>query len=100
MGSQFVLPVKLYFFVGRTNGPDAILAWQTAAEYENQLFDVERSVDGRHFERVGTLPGAGTTVVPQRYGFTDPGVTQLKETGCTTNCASLTGTGAQRFQRS
>ena len=77
LGNQYVLPVELLYFTGRMNGPDAVLAWQTATEKDNQLFDVERSVDGRRFERVGTLPGAGTTTQARSYRFTDHNVARL-----------------------
>ena len=77
VGNESVLPVELLFFTGRMSGPDVLLAWQTASEKNNQLFDVERSLDGRVFERVGTLPGAGTTQLPQSYRFSDRNVARL-----------------------
>jgi hypothetical protein len=77
VGNDNVLPVELLFFSGRMSGPDALLAWQTASERDNQLFDVERSLDGRSFERIGTLAGAGTSSVPHAYRFTDRGAALL-----------------------
>jgi hypothetical protein len=77
VGNDNVLPVELLFFTGRMSGPDVLLAWQTASEKNSQLFDIERSTDGRRFERIGTLDAAGTTQLPQSYRFTDRNVAKL-----------------------
>ncbi len=80
IGNQGVLPVELLFFTGRMDGPDAAFAWQTASEKDNRQFDLERSIDGRKFEAIGTVAGAGTTQVPQSYRFTDRNVARLGAT--------------------
>lgn len=52
--------------------PDGIqLSWGTAQEINNQAFEIDRSVDGRNWQKVGTVPGVGTTAEPQWYQFTD-----------------------------
>ena len=53
-----VLPVELlnlqaYAVTGGVN-----VDWSTATEIDNDRFDIERSLDGEHFEHIGTMPGA------------------------------------------
>ena len=68
------LPVTLSSFEAVAKGDAAQLQWTTASEKNNDRFEVERSVTGAAFERVGTVNGHGTTTNPQAYFFTD-GVT-------------------------
>jgi hypothetical protein len=70
--TQTPLPVTLVSFTGTIMNGDARLAWITASEVNNHYFTVERSVDGSHFDDVGTVAGAGTTAVRQQYDLIDP----------------------------
>lgn len=67
------LPVTwLDFQAFSINGEREVLCtWQTASEINSAEFTVERSPDARTWEDIGGLPGAGTTVVPQRYELVD-----------------------------
>jgi len=47
------------------------LHWQTAQEINNQAFQIDRSVDGQNWTKVGMMPGVGTTAEPQSYQFAD-----------------------------
>ncbi len=67
------LPVKLTKFTAVAVGADAVLSWTTAQEVNNHHFEVERSLDNRTFESVGTVAGRGTTTLTSGYGFTDAG---------------------------
>ena len=67
------LPVKLTKFAAVAVGADAVLSWATAQETNNHHFEVERSLDNRTFESVGTVAGRGTTTLTSSYGFTDAG---------------------------
>lgn len=73
-----VLPVELLFFRGAPKASDVLLEWATASEQNNDFFEVQRSVDGREFEVLGKVPGAGTHSGLLTYEFTDrsprPGV--------------------------
>lgn len=51
------LPVTLLSFEGRSLGKDVVLNWITTSEFNNLGFDVERSIDGRNFERVTFVKG-------------------------------------------
>ena len=65
------LPVELTeFSVSATSG-DAVLAWGTASEKNNDRFEVERSVTGIDFEQVSKVAGQGTSSQPHAYSFRD-----------------------------
>jgi hypothetical protein len=66
-----IIPVELTTFEAATRGTEVQLRWTTASETNNAGFDVERSVDGQAFSKVGFLPGSGTTTEAQRYRFMD-----------------------------
>ncbi|MBD2770007.1 T9SS type A sorting domain-containing protein, partial [Hymenobacter sp. BT664] len=76
-GLQKPLPVELVGFEAAAEKSDALLRWTTASELHNDRFEVERSFDGRTFERVGTVRGQGTSARPTDYRFTDPGAARL-----------------------
>ncbi|MDO7876999.1 T9SS type A sorting domain-containing protein [Hymenobacter sp. ASUV-10] len=65
------LPVRLVSFVGQAQGLDAELRWQTAQELNNDHFELERSRDGRAFETVARIAGAGTSAQPRAYRHLD-----------------------------
>ena len=71
--STFVvpLPVELTEFTARSAGPDVELRWTTAAELNNKHFEVERSFDGRTFDKIGQVAGQGTTSNGATYAFSD-----------------------------
>ncbi|WP_310396410.1 T9SS type A sorting domain-containing protein [Hymenobacter sp.] len=70
------LPVELAAFAARRQGADARLDWTTASEKNNAYFDVERSRDGRAFERAGRVAGQGTSAASHDYLFVDARVAQ------------------------
>jgi hypothetical protein len=66
------LPVTLVDFTAQAEGPHAVrLAWATAQEVNNAGFTVERSLDGRTFQAIGTVAGAGTSAVRHDYTLLD-----------------------------
>jgi hypothetical protein len=67
------LPVELTEFTAVASRGDAVLAWRTASEKNNNHFAVERSVDGREFTAVGQVAGQGTSTQPKAYTFRDAG---------------------------
>ena len=66
-----VLPVEFIYFTAVPYEDDALLSWATASEINNSHFDVERSIDGINFEKIGEVAGNGTTLVQQSYEFID-----------------------------
>lgn len=65
------LPVTLASFTARTKDADAVLSWTTVSEINNQGFEVQRSVDGKNFEKIDFVKGAGNTTKQQNYYLTD-----------------------------
>ncbi|WP_235296060.1 T9SS type A sorting domain-containing protein [Portibacter marinus] len=66
-----LLPVELTSFTATAQEETSLLKWQTASEINNEYFDIERSADGRIFEKIGKVAGHGTTTVTQNYEFVD-----------------------------
>jgi hypothetical protein len=73
------LPVQLsYFRVARQEGgSDVALSWATLSETNNLGFEVERrnGAAGAFGKLAGVfIPGHGTTITPNTYGYVDAGV--------------------------
>ncbi len=66
-----VLPVELTSFEGTGKNQQVELSWTTASELNNDFFEVQRSTDGRSFEVLGKVQGAGTYTGTLDYAFTD-----------------------------
>ena len=75
--AQVPLPVVLTSFVAEAAGRNAVLSWHTAQELNSNHFDVERSLDGHSFEKIGTLSGGGNVNHASAYGYLDEGVAAL-----------------------
>ena len=67
--TQGILPVNLLSFRAKEAAGNVQLDWQTAGEQNNDRFEVEHSADGRHFDKIGTVAGNGTTEEQQYYEF-------------------------------
>ncbi len=69
----FVLPVELSAFQARLQADQtALLHWQTATEHNNAGFDIERSADGKNWEKIGFVSGHGNSQEQRAYQFIDP----------------------------
>ncbi len=66
-----LLPIELLAFRGKQLGAIIQLHWETATERNNSYVEVQRSRDGKRFEALGRVLGAGNSVTLQRYAFTD-----------------------------
>jgi hypothetical protein len=77
VGSAQLLPAGLSAFNAVRRQSDIVLSWRTASEYENAGFEVHRSIDGRAWEKIGWVPGYGTTTMPTEYSFADRGIELL-----------------------
>jgi hypothetical protein len=66
------LPVELLAFTATAKGPSVQLDWRTASEKNSARFEVERSLDGRAFTRIGEVAAQGTTTSPTDYTLLDP----------------------------
>ena len=65
------LPVELVSFGAEWAASAPLLTWVTASEKDCAYFQVERSFDGRYFEAVGRVAGAGTSSHRSEYSFRD-----------------------------
>ncbi len=66
------LPVTWLGFTGEeVQKGVAALEWKTASELNNEGFEVQKSVNGKDFEAIGFVKGAGTTNEIQTYNFAD-----------------------------
>ena len=65
------LPVEWLSFTGKKVFDNLELSWTTATEINNSHFEIERSTDGRNFENVGEVKGAGNSHSPLNYNYTD-----------------------------
>jgi hypothetical protein len=74
LGSQStpaVLAVEFESIYATAKGTTNVINFTTASEKNNEGFDIERSVDGTAFQKIGFVKGNGTTNQPQQYTYTD-----------------------------
>ncbi|MBK9255601.1 MAG: choice-of-anchor D domain-containing protein [Saprospiraceae bacterium] len=71
VGSQGVLPVEFLDFNVKASGRTSLLSFSTATEFNNDYFSIERSSDGRDFDMIGEIKGAGNSNREISYEFTD-----------------------------
>ncbi len=70
-GDDIVLPIILQEFTARTQERKIMLRWSTGSEQNNSHFSVERSADGKLWDELAQVPGAGFSSKPIDYQFTD-----------------------------
>jgi hypothetical protein len=66
-----ILPITLMYFTAKQNDSQVVLQWATASEKDNEYFSLEKSRDGRQFNEIGRVAGAGTSTTKLTYQFTD-----------------------------
>lgn len=69
-----VLPIELVSFTANCNGRSALIEWTTATEKNNDFFVLERSHDAVNFKEIARIAGAGNSIEPISYAYTDYGV--------------------------
>jgi len=69
------LPVEMTTFAATVRSTalaeEVALEWRTAGESNNLGFEVQRSLDGKAYNRIGFVAGAGSTQTAQGYTFVD-----------------------------
>ncbi|PJF33793.1 MAG: hypothetical protein CUN57_01220, partial [Phototrophicales bacterium] len=74
-GTLNALPIDLVRFVAsKRDGGQVSLEWTTASEINNDYFTIERSFDGRNFESIGQVKGAGNSFEEINYSFVDESI--------------------------
>ncbi len=71
------LAITLLNFSGHLKNNNSNLVWQTASENNTDHFNVQRSKDGIHFSKIGSIQAAGNSNLEKSYSYTDANVTQL-----------------------
>jgi hypothetical protein len=71
MITEVNLPVELKSFVGKIEGSNARLFWETATEINNLGFEIEKSTNQTEFSKIGFVKGLGNSVQLNAYNFVD-----------------------------
>lgn len=67
-----IVPITLSSFDASVTDENTVrLNWTTASEINNDLFTVEKSVDGEHYTPVTNVEGSGNTTTPHHYQCED-----------------------------
>lgn len=70
-GIDLTLPIELVSFDAALNNDRVDLSWITSAEINNDFFTLERSADGKQYQPIGQVSGAGNHSGNLRYSFSD-----------------------------
>ena len=70
-GGAAPLPVEMLGFDASKVKEGVQLNWTTASERNNSHFEIEKSLDGRNFNAIGTVNGNGTTSESKTYEYVD-----------------------------
>jgi hypothetical protein len=65
------LPINLLYFSGSVTNNSTILKWATSNEINSSSFDIEKSIDGKTFTKIGSIASTGTTTSTSPYTYTD-----------------------------
>jgi hypothetical protein len=65
------LPVTLISFTAVAETRTALLTWATTAETNSDRFEVERSLNGKIWNKIGTVASHGESTVLRDYSFVD-----------------------------
>lgn len=76
LDAPWFVPVELSNFVANVDGSSIKLIWSTATELNNKGFEIQMSEDNLNFEKVGFVPGFGTSSEKHSYDFE---LNELKE---------------------
>jgi hypothetical protein len=68
---EWVLNTKLKYFIGQVQDGYGKLQWEIENEANNIVYEIERSTDQLHFEKIGQIAGSAAGSV-KVYEFTDP----------------------------
>jgi uncharacterized delta-60 repeat protein len=69
--SSVTLPVHLITFTASKLSRSIDLNWQSANEKNVQSFEIQRSTDGIHFIKIGSVAAAGNSNYVRNYSFED-----------------------------
>ncbi len=64
-------PIDLLSFTAENADNAVVINWATASEFDNDLFEIERSTDAENFEVIASVPGAGYSNELINYSIKD-----------------------------
>lgn len=65
------LPVTLISFTATKENQTAQLAWATSSETNSESFDIENSLNGKTWQKIGSKIAAGESTTEAKYTFVD-----------------------------
>ena len=68
-----LLPIELTALSANCNGKSVLVEWTTATERNNDYFIIERSDDAINFVEIARVAGAGNSIEPIDYSYSDYG---------------------------
>ncbi len=71
---ETLLPIELVSFTADCDGRSSLVEWTTATEKNNDYFSLERSDDAVNFTEIARVAGAGNSIEPIDYAYTDYGI--------------------------
>lgn len=71
------LPVQLLYWHGKLQHNGVMLTWATMSETNNSHFNIERSDDGKTWQNLAEVPGAGSTTSTSYYSYLDKQPAQI-----------------------
>jgi len=71
VSSNATLPVRLSAFGVKLTGVTSNLTWTTDNEQKSSRFEIERSVDGINWNRIGSVKAQGNSTVKINYSYSD-----------------------------
>jgi len=66
-----MLPIELSAFTAKTEAGAVKIKWSTLTETNNDYFTLERSIDGKNWEIINSINGAGTSTQNHSYLYVD-----------------------------
>lgn len=71
LSSKTILPISIEF-IKAENAADGIkIDWRTATELNNEIFILEKSINGLEYTTIEIINGAGTTSIQHDYSYAD-----------------------------
>ncbi len=64
-------PVSLISFNAQKEAQTAVLSWSTGEEINSDRFEVEHSLNGKNWQKIGSVAARGNSKNTQWYAFTD-----------------------------
>jgi len=70
-GTLIIIPVELTSFKATVSESNVVLEWTTATETNNMGFEIQRRNEDSKYQKIGYVPGHGTTIQIQNYSYVD-----------------------------